>query len=249
MDRNLRKTIQDHEETHWWFVSRRLILEKILTHFLPYTTEWRDILEIGCGSGGNLQMLQAHGNVSAVELDEPSRRKANNREICLVQKGGLPDDIPFDTQFDVICALDVLEHIDNDLLALQSINNHLKENGTLLVTVPAYNFLWSQHDDANQHYRRYTKTQLITIASNSSLQIKYSTYFNTLLFPILATYRIVEKLVSARNTMSISRLSVPLEYLLQSIFSSERFLLPSIAFPFGLSVLLVAHKVTNVETH
>ena len=242
MDRKLRKTIQEHEDAHWWFVSRRLVLDKILNNFLPHTKNRRDILEIGCGSGGNLQMLQAHGNLSAIELDEPSRRTANSKNICFVKKGKLPDDIPFDIQFDVICAFDVLEHIDDDLLALQSIKNRLKENGTLLVTVPAYNFLWAPHDDFNQHRRRYTKKQLIETVLSAPLKIEYSTYFNTFLFPFMAPYRIFTKFVDDNNSMSVSQPPVLLEYVLKNIFSAERRFLPSITFPFGLSVLLVAKR-------
>ena len=115
-----------NEDAHWWFVARRLILKKILDQYYRDKKPGK-LLEAGCGSGGNLQMLNTYGNIFAMELNDEARSMANSRNICNVKKGMLPNEVPFDDGFDLICMLDVLEHIDNDLGALQSLKKKLNQ--------------------------------------------------------------------------------------------------------------------------
>jgi SAM-dependent methyltransferase len=144
-----------NEDHHWWFVSRRKIVQK----FRGYVSDKdsRSILEVGCGSGGNLDLLSKYGDLRAVELDDYARDLANKRGICPIEKGFVPDGIPFTETFDLICMLDVLEHIDDDLRTLQEISKRLSPRGKLLITVPAYGFLWSAHDIDLAHKGRYRK--------------------------------------------------------------------------------------------
>jgi SAM-dependent methyltransferase len=101
-----------------------MIIKKILSSFFPVKQE-RRILEIGCGTGGNLGLLSTYGNVHAMELDDEAIAMADKRSVCRVLKGSLPDDIPFEGGFDLICMLDVLEHIDDDIEALESARKRL----------------------------------------------------------------------------------------------------------------------------
>lgn len=241
MERETYDGMYANEDIHWWFVARRSILQKVLDrYFRNHKPE--KVLEIGCGSGGNLQMLDAYGNLFAMELDDEARSMANARNVCNVKKGELPDDIPFDDGFDLICMLDVIEHIDDDLSTLLSVRDKLNQKGTLLITVPAYKFLWNAHDVANHHKRRYTKKQLVDIVSKSGLNIKYSTYFNTILFPLIVAARVMSNVLGKNSGSDVNIPSKFANSLLKTVFSSERALLPAISFPFGVSILLIAEK-------
>jgi SAM-dependent methyltransferase len=241
MDKTAYVEMYHNEDLHWWFVARRKIIEKILTCYLNDTKE-RKILEIGCGTGGNLKLLSAYGNVYAVELDDDAVAMACKRGVCQVAKGSLPDDIPFEGVFDLICMLDVLEHIDDDRGTLEVIGEKVNPGGKILVTVPAFRFLWSEHDVALHHKRRYDKKQLMEILQISGFRIIYHTYFNMLLFPVIAAVRSLKNIYGKECGTDVNMPSRLINILLTAIFSSERFLMPHLTFPFGTSILLLAEK-------
>jgi len=229
------------EKEHWWFVARRQIIAKILKSLQLDSNI--NILEIGCGPGGNLELLSKHGNIFAMESDAGAREIANRRKIIQVEYGMLPNNIPFGSQsFDLIAMFDVLEHIDDDVAALNALYERLRQNGVLLLTVPAYNFLWSHHDIVNQHKRRYVRKQLTSLAHDSGYFVNYSTYFNTLLFPLVLVVRLLDKLRHNNEGSDVDMPSKVANTLLKYIFSSERFLLPHIRLPFGVSILVIARK-------
>ncbi len=230
-----------NEDSHWWFVARRMIIRKILSNYLPVKRE-RRILEVGCGTGGNLEFLSTYGNVYAIEPDDEAIAMAGKRGLCHVVKGSFPDDIPFEGGFDLICMLDVLEHMDDDLGALESVGKKLSPGGKVLITVPSCKFLWSEHDVALHHKRRYGKKQLMRLLEISGFRIIYHTYFNTLLFPVVAAVRSLKKNYGKECGTDVGMPSKPLNILLTAIFSSERFLMPRISLPFGTSILLLAEK-------
>lgn len=242
MERALYSEIQMCEDTHWWYVARRRILNKVLKGICKDRIG-STILEAGCGSGGNLEMLSSFGTVHAMEMDDESREIANRRKICQVKKGSLPDEIPYEGGFDLICLLDVLEHIEDDLATLKTLSSQLTPGGHLLVTVPAYQFLWSQHDVINHHKRRYTKSALRKLVSESGLRSVYTTYFNFFLFAMILTTRMFHKLFRRKTASDLKLPSRAINHALTRIFGSERYLVPWIALPVGVSILLVAQKV------
>lgn len=232
--------MRDLEDVHWWFSARREILKKVLDTYAP-TIGNRRVLEVGCGSGGNLDLLSHYGELHAMELDDGARKFANKRNLCEVRKGCLPDHIPFDLQFDMICLFDVLEHIENDIGTLKALNKLITPDGVIIVTVPAYDFLWCDHDTLHFHQRRYTRAQLAALARVAGLKVAYSSYFNFLLFPLIASIRFLEKLAQRKG----SDMKMPVRWvnnLLKRIFSSERYLLPGLKYPFGVSVINVLKK-------
>jgi len=180
-----------------------------------------------------------------MELDDEARSMANSRNVCNVKKGKLPNDIPFDNGFDLICMLDVLEHIDDDLATLQSVRDKLNQKGIFLITVPAYKFLWSAHDVVSHHKRRYIRKQLTDLVSKSGLIVKYTTYFNTFLFPVIVIVRTLNNIFGMNSGSDVNLPSNPVNNLLTKIFFSERALLPTISFPFGVSILLIAEKAKD----
>ncbi|MBU2623906.1 MAG: class I SAM-dependent methyltransferase [Proteobacteria bacterium] len=230
-----------NEDHHWWFVSRRMIIKKILSNYLPVKQE-RRILEVGCGTGGNLELLSNYGKIHAIEIYDEAIAMADKRGLCHVAKSSLPGDIPFEGGFDLICMLDVLEHIDDDFSALESVGKRLNPGGKILITVPSCKFLWSEHDVALHHKRRYGKKQLMGLVQVSGFRIIYHTYFNMLLFPVIAVIRSLNNINDKECGTDVSMPSRLINLLLTAIFSSERFLLPRISLPFGTSILMLAEK-------
>ena len=228
------------EEEHWWFVARRNILNKVINSFCKNKAS---ILEIGCGSGGNLEMLSKFGRLNAIEFDDEARNVAINKKICTVSKGLLPE-LSMESTSDIICLFDVLEHIEDDNAALKNIHQLLKTDGLLVLSVPAYMFLWSHHDDASQHKRRYTSKQLKEILTKNGFCIKYSSYFNFFLFPLIAILRFL-KIGSSHEKNDIKKHSLVVNGLLKFIFNLEKFLLPVIKLPFGVSIVFVAQKTNS----
>lgn len=232
------------EDKHWWFVARRQIIEQVIANLnLPKNSL---ILEAGCGTGGNLQMLSRHGRVSAMELDEIACQLANQRQVTPVKPGSLPDNIPFALQYDLILILDVIEHLDDDFSALKALYYKLKPGGYLLITVPAYQFLWSEHDEINHHKRRYRLKGLKEVVKKAGYQIHYESYFNTFLFPLVAIVRTLGKLLPKQNNNQLSSdlvlPSKPVNQFFKWLFASERYFIDRFSLPFGVSILLLARK-------
>lgn len=226
------------QETHWWFVARR----KVLARFIAGMSLRADakILELGCGPGGNLAMLNQFGKLDAMECDNAACEVANSLSICQVKQGCLPDNVPYThASYELICMLDVLEHIEADALALQSAAQLLKPTGRLLITVPAYPWLWSSHDEAHHHHRRYTRHTLSKVAELAGLRVERIGYFNSLLFPAILTARLLAKLTGRTPASDAAQPPPPINWVLKHIFQIERHIVPFRLFPFGTSVLAV----------
>ena len=229
------------EDAHWWFVARRRILSRVLSRLkLPADAV---ILEAGCGTGGNLAMLARHGRLRAFEIDDGAQAVANRRGVTDVAAGALPEPIPFEGErFDLVAMLDVLEHVADDRGALVNLRGRLKPGGRLLLTVPAYRFLWSRHDEVNHHQRRYTRGPLVRLVQETGLDVRHASYFNTLLFPLVLGVRLLGNLLGRDEGSDLAMPSPRVNKLLTDVFASERYVVPSRAFPFGVSILLVAQR-------
>jgi SAM-dependent methyltransferase len=230
------------ESTHWWFRGRRRIIDYIIeTLALPRSAR---ILEVGSGTGGNLLMLSRHGSVSAVEMDDNARKLAaeNAASQFTLRAGSCPHDIPFPgEQFDLICLFDVLEHIDEDVETLAVLRDHLAPDGRMLITVPAYQWLWSAHDVFLHHKRRYTARTLRRVFTDSGLCVDRITYFNTLLLPLAALARLKDRIAPGERSSGTGIPAQPVNSMLYAIFSCERRLLTRFNLPAGVSLMGIAH--------
>jgi SAM-dependent methyltransferase len=230
------------EDKHWWFSARRRIVGEVISSLqLPRSSR---ILDAGCGTGGNLESLAAFGKVIGVEADDAAVEMARSRGVASVYKGSLPNNMPAESsQCDLVVMTDVLEHIDADQDSLVTIKSLMKAGAYLLLTVPAFPFLWGRHDTQHHHKRRYVAATLSATIAGAGLRIVHLSYFNTLLFPLIASVRLMEKMWPQGNGIDDLELPSPLvNRVLEAIFASERHVIPRARLPFGVSLLAVARK-------
>lgn len=233
--------IQDH---HWWFDARRQILHSQLANLdLPADA---CILEVGSGTGANLAMLARFGRVTGLEMNAQAIALASARgleqpgRIELIQ-GCCPDDLPaLGRRFNLVCMFDVLEHIPDDRAALNGLRDSLKPGGCLLLTIPAYRWLWSAHDEFLHHQRRYCSRELERLLVECGFVVRRTSYFNTLLFPLAAAGRIADRLLRRRIASGSGAPPPLLNSALRAVFASEQYLLARRKLPFGLSLLALA---------
>ena len=200
------------------------------------------ILDAGCGSGRNMVELARLGTVTGVELSETSVCLARARGVGEVIEGSVLE-MPFEPDsFDLAVSLDVIEHLDQDLDALRELRRVVAPGGALLITVPAYEWLWSGHDEINHHYRRYTRRTLQRVAQQAGWEQVRTTYFNSLLLPVAILLRALDRL-STKTTESSLDLWVPpepLNRLLEGPLALEAALIARGGrIPAGLSLLAV----------
>lgn len=241
MDQELVRQIADVQADHWWYEGRRRILRSVIAGLkLP---EHAQLLEAGCGTGANLPMLKEFGEVKCFEPDGWAREAAMGRYGLSIPPGALPADLPFGGPFDMVGAFDVIEHIDDDVGSLKALRSTLKEGGAAVFTVPAYKFLWSRHDDFNQHKRRYTRKQFKQALADAGFKVEFISYYNTFLFPAVFGVRMLKKLfrIKDKTDMEILNRGAVNKFLLW-LFSFERHLLKCMALPFGVSIIAVCRK-------
>jgi len=224
------------EATHWWFVGRRAVINALLDGIaLPTSGE---ILEAGCGTGGNLASLARRGRIAAFEphIDALAFARAKHPEIEILE-AALPRPLPYEPgSFDLVAALDVLEHVDDDLDAARALAGLVRPEGWLLVTVPAHQALWGSHDRRLHHVRRYGRGQLLSLFDGSGLDLVRWTSFNMLLAPVAALYRVAERALGLDLGNQESLPPPVLNAVLARTFALESALLRRrLPVPFGLS--------------
>jgi SAM-dependent methyltransferase len=245
MDPNLYPQMAAVEDAHWWFASRRAIVDRIIQRLgLPPDAA---ILEPGCGTGGNFSMLARRGRLFAIDADESAIGFAEARGLAQIQRGFLPAAIPFgDLRFDLIVMTDVLEHLDDQASSLRALHARLRPGGWLIMTVPAMTWLWSDHDVTHHHRRRYHAGELRGLVNASGFNVNYLSYYNFLLFPIIAGARLWQRLSGRDGATHRHDLAMPppvINSALRRIFSSERFVVGTARIPFGVSLILLARAL------
>lgn len=241
MDHSAYRDMAATEKAHWWFVARRKIISDVLERLgLP---EGAKILEVGAGTGGNLSLLKSFGKVSAVEMDDFAREYATHSTGVPVKYGFLPDNLPAEAVgFDLICMFDVLEHVEFDKESLKVLSDRLSPGGKILITVPAYPFMWTDHDVVLHHFRRYTRNSLSAAIRGAGLVVDRVTYFNMVLFPLAAVVRIFNSIGGGKGSPGSKLPSKFVNAALSHIFKSEAPVLRHLDLPFGLSIMAVVSR-------
>jgi SAM-dependent methyltransferase len=232
------------ETAHWWFKVRQKIILQILQKFIPQEkTKRLKILNVGIAGGASSNWLSQLGDVVSVE-NEPAFLEYLHSQNFPVTNASITS-LPFkDNIFDLVCAFDVIEHVEGHQLAIAELWRVCKLDGSLCITVPAFQSLWSNHDVVNGHQRRYTKNELQNLIGSN--KIIYSTYFNTILFVPIFLFRKAMALFNNKPKKEESDFSYSKTNSLAGyVFGIEPLLLRFIKFPFGVSLIALAKKVSE----
>ena len=238
MERIVYQQMAELDDRHWWYRARRKILAELIRREVHPAADSR-ILEIGCGTGHNLAMLSGFGHVDGLELDDEAAALSEKRLGRVIIRSPLPELDGVSNDYDLIGAFDVIEHIDDDHAALAAIATRLKPGGKFIMTVPAHPWMWTAHDVANHHKRRYSKRALRALVEGSPLRLDKIGYFNSLLFPLAIVERAASKL-RGKDDGNVSLPPRPLNNLFEAVFASERYLVGRLPLPPGLSLFAVA---------
>jgi SAM-dependent methyltransferase len=239
MEREVYEAMAEHDERHWWYRARRQVVAELIRRKVSLPKEAK-LLEIGCGTGHNLTMLGEFGSVDALEVDQIARGIAEKRLGRTVLSAPLPalQGVPADA-YDMVAALDVIEHIADDEASLEGIARVLKPGGKLVMTVPAHQWMWSAHDVVNHHQRRYSKSGLRRLIDDSPLKLESIGYLNSLLFPVALAQRLASK-ITGREDANLAPPAEPINQALERVFALERRVIGRIPLPPGLSLFAVA---------
>lgn len=241
MQKEFRNSMAHLEREHWWYKARREILETAVERFAGDSSL---ALTVGVGFSKEAEMLSRRARLVAVDLAPIDPRC---REIALPAQADATA-LPFkDGAFDAVFMFDVLEHIEADAKVLEELHRVLRPTGKLLVTVPAFQFLFGLQDEVSHHKRRYRKGTLAALVRGAGFEIDYATYFNTLLFPPIAAVRLFRRVFPADAAAGKSdfdmRLPGGVEAILERLFSFERHAIDRASLPFGISILCSARRV------
>jgi SAM-dependent methyltransferase len=234
------------EESHWWYRGRRRIVTDTVATLARNEPR---ILDAGCGSGRNMVELAHFGSVTGTDVSERALELARERAVGAAELARL-EQLPFaDGSFDLITCLDVIEHIPDDVGALRELRRVIANDGQLIVTVPAYPWLWGRHDVANHHQRRYTGKTLVAAGTSADWQLERLTHFNALLLPAAAGYRLLERFLPDRGDApsELDRTPTWANRMLESVLRFEAGLLRrGWRIPFGLSLLAIFRPAGTV---
>ena len=237
------KTMFELESLYWWFVARRRLLLDVVAEVCKGNHS-AALLDVGCGTGLNLSVLSRFGTAYGIDSSPEALNLARERGVQNLVLSDAEALQFSDEKFDVLTALDVLEHTDNDLAALSEMYRVLKPGGALVITVPAYGFLWSEHDEALHHRRRYTAHEMRNKLTNAGFQVQRSTYFITLLFFPIFLMRIWQNLTKKSLQATTSHVLLPgwLNWSLVRLLDLERIYVRWSNLPFGVTLVATARK-------
>jgi len=227
----------DTEDRHWWFVGRR----RLVTDLLRRGGAGGRMLDLGCGTGGVLQHLGDFGEALGLDPAPEAAGYCRRRGVPMVVGSGL--ELPFaDGSFDAVLALDVIEHVADDVALLQEARRVLRPGGVLLVTVPALPWLWSAHDDVNHHYRRYTLATLRRSLRAGGFRPARVSYYNALLLPLAIARKFLQRL-GGSDEHHLEDLPRPLNAALRGVLGLEGAVIGRRDLPIGASLIAAARPV------
>ena len=237
------------EESHWWHIGRRRIIASFVREICAQVTDRTPrILDVGCGTGGNLKLLSQFGDAEGVDISADAL--AFCRERGLEVKAGAAEELPYeDGSFDLVTALDVVEHLDDDVAGLREMRRVLRPGGRLLIFVPTFMWLWGVQDDISHHRRRYRLPELRRAVIEAGFEVERTTYANiTFLWPTFLGRLFMR--VTGIKPESESHINIAaLNPLFARILGAEATFLRFMNFPVGVSGLCVARAGSSVTSH
>jgi len=247
MDTLIYKGIAYIEQRHWWYRGRREIILRLLRRigFADSAKTPRSILSVGCGSGEEIRFLGRFGKVYGIDPGEDAIRFCRAAGIGEEVTQASAEQIPFpDESFDAVFVLDVLEHVRDEAAALTQIYRVLKPGGIVVISVPAYAWLWSKADVRSHHFRRYTRPALEKKCSAQGFAVLRATYCNTILFLPLAAIKFLTRMGEPSCCVGAEVQMPPraINSILSRLFLLEAPLISRMNLPFGLSALVVLQK-------
>lgn len=229
------------EKDHWWFVAKRKFVGTVLDRFVK--DENIKSLDVGCGTGAVMEMFIKRGyNVEGVDPSDTALGFCKKKNLIVTK--GIAGHLPYpDNSFDVVTALDVLEHVQEDIQAVIEIYRVLKPGGIFISTVPAHQFLFSSHDKALHHFRRYSRSQFQKILSSSTGEILYLGWIHMAIFLPAVLLRMCVRIFGDRKSKSDVKMSNPvLNTIMDTIYVPELTWFKKLHLPWGLSLIGVVRK-------
>ena len=243
MDKHAIQELYEQESSYWWHKGRRIVMESLLDKAIGKGAGLK-ILDVGCGTGANLTLFRKFGKVSGVDASLEAVEYCRQRGFKDIAQGRA-EVLSFpDRAFDMVTAVELLEHMKNDEEVLKEFSRVLKSEGKLFLTVPAYQFLWTEHDEALEHVKRYTLGELKEKIMRAGFEIEKGTYMVTFTSPLFI-YRVFKELFRRKEKPSkTSYVTLPkfLNTILVYPFVWEAQILRYANLPFGTSVLCIARK-------
>lgn len=236
------RQMQALEEGHWWFRGKRLLLEALVER--AAASGGRHLLDVGCGTGGVLQAFAGRGAVVGIDRDELALLFCRGRGLDKVVRGSALA-LPFAAgAFDVCVMMDVLEHVDDEGALLGEARRVLRPGGAVIVSVPAFRALWSQHDVTFEHLRRYRRGELEARVRAAGLRVEWSSYTNFFVFFPALLWRSFRRWTGAAPGVRTDFVALPgaLNRALVGTYRCEAALIRRTALPFGVSVACVARR-------
>lgn len=246
MERSTYEIEADVERHHWWFQGRRRILTRLLASLDPPLPRDARALDVGCGTGANGPVLLAHSRF-AVGMDWsaiPLGLEGTHQRGHTARIRGDATKLPFpDESFDLVVALDVLEHLDDDASAARELRRVLRPGGVVVIFVPALQWLWGLQDDVSHHRRRYHREQLRDVIAGAGLRVQRLTFFNSFLFPLVFAGRMLMRLRPPRTLKSENEIGgAATNAVLGAVFGAEAPLLDRVDLPIGVSLACLARR-------
>lgn len=231
----------ERERNYWWHAGRLAIIDAWLAKWIKPAKNSK-ILNVGCGTGGTLPVLEKYGKVENIDVSDEAIKfmKESGYKVKKVTDHKLPYK---DDSFDVVVAFDVLEHIEKHEEALAEWTRVLKKDGAILFTVPAYQWLWSDHDTSLHHFRRYTKGMVKSILPSNGLIQRHS-YYIVFSLPLVVGFRFMNKILRRKSDSETSYVDVPpfINTLFTNLLKVEATLHSYVKFPAGTSVIAAIRK-------
>lgn len=232
------------EGSHWWFAGRRRIIESFLA---PICEQMKPdlprILDVGCGTGANLEMLAQFGEAAGVDVSTEALDFCRERGLRNVRQGEA-EHLPYeDASFDLVTGLDVVEHLDDDLAGLREMHRVLRPGGRIFLFVPAFMFLWGVQDDISHHRRRYTLSGLQQVVREAGFEVERATYANITFFAPVLLGRLLMRLTGIRPASENNITVASLNGILGRILGAESSILRRMNLPLGVSAICVARRI------